>query len=114
MPCQVGATVAVALAEGKRGVNQRVLLKTVLPARVELARTRSLLIPPATRPPLPRRPPRFASVRTPSQAFGWIITLVVVGVSTGLLVAQGINAPLSSAKQNDLFDERFESRCDEL
>ena len=37
---------------------------------------------------------------------GWIITLVVVGLSTGLLVAQGIFAPLSDVLEDTMLEER--------
>ena len=40
---------------------------------------------------------------------GWIITLVVVGLSTGLLVAQGIFAPVSDVIQDTMLEERCPS-----
>lgn len=40
---------------------------------------------------------------------GWIITLVVVGLSTGLLVAQGIFAPASDVIQDNMLEERCPS-----
>merc|ERR1719198_756751 len=36
---------------------------------------------------------------------GWVITLVVVGVTTGILLAQGINSPLTEGKEQLLLRE---------
>ena len=55
--CQVGATVGVAMLEGRKGINWFIVGKTVL---------------------------------------GWIITLVVVGMSTSIFFAQGAFAPMVS------------------
>ena len=35
---------------------------------------------------------------------GWIITLIVVGISAGLLVAQGVHAPISTGQQAQFLD----------
>ena len=43
-------------------------------------------------------------------AIGWVITLIVVGFSTGLFVAQGLHAPIASGIQNDF----LEDRCDDF
>jgi sodium-dependent phosphate transporter len=53
--CQVGATVGVAMLEGRKGINWFIIGKTI---------------------------------------FGWIITLVVVGLSTAAFFAQGAFAPM--------------------
>lgn len=37
---------------------------------------------------------------------GWVITLIVVGISTGLLFAWGLNAPLTDGKTSLLLDEQ--------
>lgn len=36
---------------------------------------------------------------------GWIITLIICGVTTGIIVAWGINSPLSDGKTDILLDE---------
>merc|ERR1712113_718641 len=45
---------------------------------------------------------------------GWIITLIVVGISTGLIMAQGINSPIAGAPwDQDSIQGRFLSdKCD--
>ena len=39
-------------------------------------------------------------------AIGWVITLIVVGMSTGLLVAQGLHSPIADGIQNAFLKEQ--------
>jgi len=49
-------------------------------------------------------------------AVGWVITLIVVGFSTGLLMAQGINAPITGNpdEPGSIQYEFLDSECDEF